>query len=115
MVSWLKKSLKKIKIKYNFFFCIKTTRVGPILLGSAEYRKQGYYFVWPNRKTKHKPYLYFHCKFIHQYNWFHYLMICIILVLIFGEWVNICQWLHDSPFKMLQVKEYLYYIVCNCM
>ena len=26
---------------------MKSTRVGPILLGSAGYRKQGYYFVWP--------------------------------------------------------------------
>ena len=35
-----------------FFFClcIKSTRVGPILLRSAAYRKQGYYFVWPKNE-----------------------------------------------------------------
>ena len=42
MVSWLKK-----KKKIFFYLCIKSTRVGRILLGSAGYRKQRYYFVWP--------------------------------------------------------------------
>ena len=29
--------------------------VGPILLGSAGYRKQGYYFVWPHQTKKYGP------------------------------------------------------------
>ena len=57
--------VKKKIIKKNyiliFFLCIKSTRVGPILLGSAGYRKQGNYFVWLNvfrvHTRKHKSHL----------------------------------------------------------
>ena len=59
IINKLKKKMNKILIFFFFFLnfvfiyffvCIKNTRVGPIWLGSAGYRKQGYYFVWPNIK-----------------------------------------------------------------